>query len=143
MACHPFLRLGMPGCQKSGRLKKKSQKCAKLLLHRDYVSSPWNQIELNNTNMSAELTTEERFSINFRQMESPQKRLKTGKPNIKCQWTEKAWVPFELGMRNGNTLATEHPFGAQKMLGVVGKYRSGRQGSFPFNKNIGGGKNEN
>lgn len=47
-------------------------------------------------------------------MESPQQRLKTRKPKAKGQWTEKTWVPFELGMRNGNNLATEHPFGAQK-----------------------------
>lgn len=60
------------------------------------------------------MTTEKRFSINFRQTESPQQRLKTRKPNIKGQWTEKAWVPFELGMRNVNNLATEHPSSAQK-----------------------------
>lgn len=50
----------------------------------------WGQIELSNTNMSAEMTTEERFSINFRQMGSSQKSLKTRKPKIKGQWTEKA-----------------------------------------------------
>lgn len=103
-----------------------------MLLHRDNVRSPWSQIELSNTSMSAEMTIEERFSINFKPMKSPQKGLQTRIPKIKGQWTEKAWVPFEPGMRNGNNLATEHPFSAQKNVNSCWKTQKWKTSIFPF-----------
>lgn len=66
--------------------------------------------------------------------------------STKHQRTEKAWIPFELGIRNNDNwpnLAIEHLFGVQKSVRNYRKIQKWKTGSFTYTKSRGRKKNEN
>lgn len=63
------------------------------------------------------MTAEERFFINFRQIKVFKRDTRPDNQRASISGLKKAWVSFELGMRNGDhwpNLAIGHLFGIQK-----------------------------